>query len=305
MLPQRKKFRSFFSNDPYLTAKCNLEIYQNSINFISTLKEFSPEHPPERTESDITGFSLNARMRMMRMFSKIDYDYYKTPIFISATFHFDYKIERIFLKKTLDNFLKRLKRNLPEFHHIWKLELQEREAPHFHFMLLFIDKNLKINFSEIEKIIEKNWLELKMCDCKYCNLYAIKTKKVNDYKHAMIYISKEIAKVTQNKIKCDIGNYWNHSREIKIKLYEKIELSYSEMQDVLIDYFKFHPYPEKSKNFYEKILNNPFSFSLFVNIKDITPSIKKILNQRYEKENFFKKFQLTKQQYFQILQQEN
>lgn len=305
MLPQVARRRHLFSNDPYLTAKCNLEIYQNSINFISTLKEFSPEHPPERTESDIKGFSLNARMRMMRMFSMVDYDSYQTPIFISATFHFDFKLERIFVKKTLDNFMKRLKRNLPSFDHIWKLELQKREAPHFHFMILFREKKTKINFNKIKETIKNNWLELKFCSCEHCQEHAIMTKKVNTYKHAMIYISKEIAKVSQNNLKCDIGNYWNHSRKIRIKLYEKIELSYSEMQDVLIDYFKSHPYPEKSKNFYEKILNNPFSFSLFVNIKDITPSIKKILNQRYEKENFFKKFQLTKQQYFQILQQEN
>lgn len=304
IFPVRKSHR-LFSNDPYLTAKCALNIYQNSVIFDSPLRQFSPENNPLREESDIKGFSLNARMRMMRMFAKIDYLSYATPLFISATFHNDFKLERIFVKKTLDNFLKRLKRNLPPFHHIWKLELQKRIAPHFHFMILFENKNLKINFSEIEKIIKKNWLELKMCDCVFCSEYSIDVRKVNDYKHAMIYISKEIAKVTQNKFKCDIGNYWNHSRKIRIKLYEKIDLSYVEMQIILRDYFLTESGKKINKNFQEKILNEPFSFSLFANINEIAPAIQNLLNARNERVNFENEFHLTKQQYFNLLNQEN
>lgn len=292
----KKKKNLPFSIDAYLTAKCSLDIYQNSITFTSPFKLNHTPPSPDRSNSDITGFSASARHRMMLMFTRIDYSSYYLPLFASNTFHYDFKLDRIFLKKTLDNYLKRLKRQLPEFDHIWKLELQEREAPHFHFMFLFKKNSISLNFSEIKKIIEKNWLDLKMCNCEHCQLYSVKTKKINEYKHAMIYISKEIGKITQNNFKCDIGIYWNHSRSIRIRKYESIDLNLIQIKEILLDYFYTHPEIKINEEYKTKILNEPYTFTLFASLSDIENSIKKVLNERNKTYSFKEKYGLTKQQ---------
>jgi RNase P protein component len=305
MLPLIKTRYSSFSNYPNLTANGVLDVFQNSVIFTSPIKYCANPSIPERTKSDISGFSPQARMRMMRMFSKVDYERYSSPLFVSTTFHNDWRLERIFLKKTLDNFLKRLKRQLPEFHHIWKLELQKRDAPHFHFMILFLQKFSKNNFPEFEKIIKKNWDELKFCNCEYCQIYSVKTKPVYTYKHAMIYISKELGKVSQNNFKCDIGNYWNHSRQIFIKKYETIDLTISEMHQIINSFLSDHPDYIKNEEFKNKILNEPYSFSLFININDISPYLIKFLKERNHSFSFKEKFGMNKYQLNKILIQEN
>lgn len=80
----------------------------------------------------INGFSDNSRRRLMYTIGGIRLDA-ELPLFITLTYPMSFP-EPKQAKKHLDTFFKRLARAFPAHGSIWKLEPQERGAPHFHIL---------------------------------------------------------------------------------------------------------------------------------------------------------------------------
>lgn len=85
----------------------------------------------------ISGFSRGSRRRLMVLMSKIP-ESAKLPLFVTLTYpeRFPSPLES---KKHLENLIKRLKRAFPDVGLIWKLEPQERGAPHYHMLVWGIE----------------------------------------------------------------------------------------------------------------------------------------------------------------------
>lgn len=81
---------------------------------------------------EIKGFSDNSRRYLMRTIARIRTDA-ELPNFITLTYP-SYFPEPKESKKHLDIFLKRFRRAFPNVGGIWKLEPQERGAPHYHIL---------------------------------------------------------------------------------------------------------------------------------------------------------------------------
>jgi hypothetical protein len=60
------------------------------------------------------------------------------PLFVTLTYGREWPDTRHELKRHLDRFLHRLKRKFPKVAAVWRLELQERGAPHFHLLVFGI-----------------------------------------------------------------------------------------------------------------------------------------------------------------------
>lgn len=222
-----------FSNVPYLTATFECTAYANQLKIVNSLQVNHSPIPPEREEFDIKEFSKGSRRRLFSLITSLDYTSYGKPIFVSATWHDDYHNTRKEIKTHLDNFHKRLKRNLPPFHLIWKLEYQKRGAPHFHFVLFPLDSSYDFNnIKDCQKIF-RHWMELKECNCKNCKLYAMRITPLNDFVHTMIYISKELGKITQNEQHHNLGRIWAPSRNIRIREYKKVEMDFKTLSKLL------------------------------------------------------------------------
>jgi len=96
-------------------------------------------------------------------------------------------------KKHLWNFIKRLRRRSPEkFSCIWRLELQDRDAPHFHLIIFnmpFIDK-LIIQRLWAECVSEQYW-DYSAEEVRYP---FTRIEAIYDHKKLCCYVSKYIAK---------------------------------------------------------------------------------------------------------------
>lgn len=81
----------------------------------------------------VKGFSFASRRRLMQTIARIRLDA-PLPMFVTLTYpdKFPSPIES---KKHLDVFMKRLLRAFPDLGLIWKLEPQERGAPHYHILV--------------------------------------------------------------------------------------------------------------------------------------------------------------------------
>ena len=63
--------------------------------------------------------------------------------------------------------------------------------------------------------------------------YAIDIKKINEFKHAMIYISKELAKVVYNYEDHSLGRIWGSSRDLRTKPKIEINCTYKNFRELL------------------------------------------------------------------------
>lgn len=252
---KRNRDPHLFSIVPYLDAIGKVTLYENKITTEFGFNHNLNEVVPERCENDIQNFSKKSRLRLFNLFTALNYSDYGLPLFVSATWHFDHPSNRKSLKQFLEKYTKRLKRNLPPHHVVWKFEYQKRGVPHFHFMLLPLDKEENFLSPSTQSEIKKHWLELKLCKCKHCTDYAIDIKKINDFKHAMIYISKELAKVIYDYEDHNLGRIWGSSRYLRTNPKYQVECTYKELRLFLTSILE------------KKILNNSGEIQLIA-IKD-------------------------------------
>ncbi len=87
----------------------------------------------------IMGFSDNSRRGLMRKIACVRMDA-ELPVFVTLTYPSVFPDPKQ-SKKHLDKFIKRLRRKFPAVGGIWKLEPQERGAPHFHILLWGSDES--------------------------------------------------------------------------------------------------------------------------------------------------------------------
>lgn len=224
---------TFFSIVPYLRHYGTVAIFENSIQSDFGFRPTVQSEPPEREENDITGFSIKSRLRMFNLFTRINYSLYGFPIFSSNTWQHDFPSDRVEIKSFLKNYYEGLKAKLPPHKIVWKLEYQKRGAPHYHFMLLPTDRSIDFRQANYMKIINDEWLKRKKCKCDDCKKYSVKVKAVNDFKHAMIYISKELAKVGTGYHKHDLGRIWGASRSLNCEPIYKIKTDYKTFRELL------------------------------------------------------------------------
>lgn len=92
---------------------------------------------------EILGFSSASRRRLMTLMASIDRTACRRrPLFITLTYPRRFPTEARVYKAHLKAFLARFNRRYPHTPIIWRLEYQERGAPHYHLMVFtpwFID----------------------------------------------------------------------------------------------------------------------------------------------------------------------
>lgn len=101
---------------------------------------------------EIVGFSRRSRSRLNKKMAMLKKHH--LPLFVTLTYHEDYPERFEGFKRDLDNFFKRLFRHFPDAGVIWKLEYQERGAPHFHLMLW------GVSLDDAMQFIPQAWYEI-------------------------------------------------------------------------------------------------------------------------------------------------
>lgn len=258
-----------FSTVPKVGGTFNVTAYENLLKVEYSDSYYPTPNPPERKENDIKTFSSQSRKRLFELFNSLEYSSYGKPVFVSATWHYDSPDNRSSLKNLLANYIHALKRQLPPFHSIWKLEYQQRGIPHFHFMILPLDKTTDFDSSVISTIIKNNWLKRKQCNCVHCKNYSIKTVSVKDYKHAMIYISKEIAKVQDRYEDHDLGRIWGSSRNMRVKVYGNYKITTDEFEKIVSIKLKEDFVNESSKLYLMSLKQMYRNCDIFININEV------------------------------------
>lgn len=139
----------------------------------------------------VTAFSNASRKRLLELFATIDAKKY---LFLTLTYGERFPDTRR-AKAHLKAFIMRLQRRYETLSGVWRVEYQERGAPHFHLILMnvpFIDKKLIVDLWEA--VIGHEYQNNTHNDSGDRNRTFTRIEAIRKHKKVMAYISKYVAK---------------------------------------------------------------------------------------------------------------
>lgn len=141
---------------------------------------------------NVSTFSAASRKRLLEKLARLDPAKSEfPPSFIALTYPKQFP-DPMTAKRHLQTFWKRLRRVCPEGSAVWRLEFQERGAPHFHLIYFgpFIGKYL----------LQKWWGEVIGFDRPFTRIEALR-----NWRQTLAYAAKYLAKVPERPTECAVA----------------------------------------------------------------------------------------------------
>lgn len=163
---------------------------------------FGAPLPREWKRGDVQQFSARSRSRMIQSIAQIDArELADRSFFITLTYPRNWRHDAPSWKRDLEVWGKRVTRKYPNAFVYWKLEFQQRGAPHFH-LLLFGPNRLDAYW------FHQQWYEIIGSTDKYHWRYGTDVKPLLGWKQVSRYCSKYCAKVDENIASGSPGRFW-------------------------------------------------------------------------------------------------
>lgn len=151
--------------------------------FVAAAIRYEHDQKPVRGKrGSVSTFSRASRTRLFDLFHRLDIK--RKPIFVTLTYGKEYPDART-AKNHLRTLLERIRRRMDgmEVSAVWRLEFQERGAPHFH--IIFFD------LPYIDKLTWQYWWE----EITGTPEPFTRVERVRSHKQIMAYVSKYVAKL--------------------------------------------------------------------------------------------------------------
>lgn len=135
------------------------------------------------TRGTVNGFSASSRKRLLEKLARLKP---AKAIFMTLTYPAEYPDDSTEYKAHLRAFLEVVRRRFPKSSAIWRLEFQERGAPHYHLMFF------NLPFWNVKEI-KKHWKRIIGTDVRTEDMQ-LDITVIRNFRMAMSYVSKYIAK---------------------------------------------------------------------------------------------------------------
>lgn len=173
--------------------------------------------PKSHARAEIKVFSKASRRRLLRLGASIQWGADRSlPLFITLCYPAVWNPDWRSWKKDLDNFRRALDYRFGKsYGMIWRLEMQERGAPHFH-LVLFGQKFIHYSW------VAKTWNKIVGGDLDHLKA-GTRVERLKNGRQGMFYISKYLGKQDQSIIeKGGCGRFWGVRRLWNIPRQEEI-----------------------------------------------------------------------------------
>ena len=264
-------------NVSYLTKKTNLFISNFRLTLTDSNGISSSGNPNPVKRETVQAFSHASATRMKMFLSQIDLQFYRTRLFFTCTFHNTYPLDKDGLKRYLQSLLKRIEYHLPSASIVWRIELQKREAPHFHFLIFFPGKLDLVTKNKIASTLKNQWGIL----TKQINYFAFNVasdvREMNSNLKLFHYLAKYSAKQSDKEIPRVYGRLWGYRNEFALREETPIAVTkefFLALKQIIL---------EDCKKYFEPTDEFLFNFNMGKKVNlFISPSkIKKFLSMAY------------------------
>ena len=193
---------------PAITHRVTVKVYRGMVAV-----KFPGQLPPQLRgvkRGAIHSFSSRSRKRMMDALAQ--WKLAGKAFFITLTYHEGYGDDFKRWKSDMDKFLKRFHRKFPGVSGIWRLEFQQRGAPHYHMLI----SGVNADYAEMVKFVTTAWAEIAHQESEHKGKYATNVRSIVSRRHAMHYASKYMGKEsvcraedeTGEIIEMKTGRFW-------------------------------------------------------------------------------------------------
>ena len=153
----------------------------------------------------IRSFSRRSRIRLMKVLSKLDRS--KMPYFITLTYPSSFPSAKV-AKGDLKAWLKRLMRLSPQAGVVWKMEFQERGAPHFHLLVWGLPAWSGKALERFRCWVSRSWYEVVgSADEKHLKA-GTNVQRIRSWRGVMFYASKYMGKEVEVIGDEEPGRFW-------------------------------------------------------------------------------------------------
>jgi len=201
------------------------------------------------TRGKICGFSRKSRLRLLSRLAMVNKKA-GLPVFITLTYPAEFPKDRKIYKAHLEKFIKRIVYRFPKVAGFWRLEFQERGAPHYHLLVWGMNTHYR-------KLVSKLWYEVVGSGDEKHLRAGTQVARVRSWRGVMFYAGKYMAKM--DKTEFETGRVWGYFNAgcIPWSKVEVIELSQKQVVKLMrlmrrYAHLKSRDYPSLSV-----FINNP------------------------------------------------
>jgi len=262
-----------FSFVSYLKTLPCVSVYNNLSRFSACSPLPSHGKRVRAKRSAVKEFSGASRLRLMRLFAKIDTRTFGTPSFVTLTFHDNWRKDYSDLKEILNKTLQYIRDSGLDIYYIWRLELQKRGAPHFHFILFFPSE---LSDSAVESFLSGfrlYWHRLVEPNSAPHLLYGFRVESLTTTKKAFAYVSKYCAKSDVETKFALPGRRWGASRDLPVMYLLKTYLPQAVFNQVKRTIRKLLRSTAKRKKLFKSLYSNKTACNCFVSQKTVISCI--------------------------------
>lgn len=166
-----------------------VDFYEGSLVVMGAARQSRAASPVNDSKRGrVSSFSRRSRTRLMRLTASIRRRSLASALFVTLTYPARWSADPARWKRDIDTFGKALRRAYPEASAVWRIEAQERGAPHYHLLVF------GVSFIPYEWVAE-TWA--RVCEFSDADHLAAGTevRACESGRKAVHYMSKYVAKV--------------------------------------------------------------------------------------------------------------
>src|ERR1051325_3644613 len=157
--------------------------------------------PPKSKRGEVVSFSRKSRRRMLRLFATVSRTALGRSLLVTLTYPRSFPTESSTYKRHFLTFSKRLRRTFPTSSAIWKLEFQERGAPHFHLIVMGVPFLAR-------QWLSRAWFQIVGSGDDRHFRAGTQVQRAHSTRKTLAYVAKYVAKVSSTKAGAHTGRFW-------------------------------------------------------------------------------------------------
>lgn len=165
-----------------------------------------PARTAKHERGRIQNFSIRSRSRLMQKIAQLKR--HNLPLFVTLTYPEDYPNDYKTYKYHLHHFFIALRRRWERAGIVWKLEYQQRGAPHFHLLMWGVEHNFRDDVARLWcKIVDsddENHLKWHLGQLGNGNTHCV--QEIRSWHGVRSYAAKYMAKLDERDDQC--GRFW-------------------------------------------------------------------------------------------------
>jgi len=192
-------------------------MYQHGVRVAACDPKGPPRAAVNEGRGEITGFSRKSRRRLIERMIRLQSDRLSKPLFLTLTYHHAHEADDHEPQENLNAFLQACRRRWPSMEYIWRIEPQERGAPHFHVILWLRRQNGDFDTRQARSWITETWHRLADPTSIDHLRHGVEVREVDSHRQASYYVSKYCAKEEGEDSWTYQGRRWGCSRSLPLK----------------------------------------------------------------------------------------